>query len=94
MRFFVQKLSGHHWKLVGHPGEHAEGMKKEKLLNAHAGSRTRVTSMGGLYDTATLHALLIVLCAVPLNRDGRRLYDVLVRCARHPDQGRISEEHP
>ena len=24
--------------------------------NAHAGSRTRVTSMGGLYDTATLHA--------------------------------------
>ena len=25
--------------------------------NAHAGSRTRVTSMGGLYDTATLHAL-------------------------------------
>ena len=25
---------------------------------AHAGSRTRVTSMGGLYDAATLHALL------------------------------------
>ena len=25
---------------------------------AHAGSRTRVTSMGGLYDTATLHAPL------------------------------------
>ena len=25
--------------------------------NAHAGSRTRVTSMGGLYDTATLRAL-------------------------------------
>ena len=25
---------------------------------AHAGSRTRVTSMGGLYDTATLHARL------------------------------------
>jgi hypothetical protein len=24
--------------------------------NAHAGSRTRVTSMGGLYDAATLHA--------------------------------------
>ena len=23
---------------------------------AHAGSRTRVTSMGGLYDTVTLHA--------------------------------------
>ena len=28
-----------------------------RLKNAHAGSRTRVTSMGGLYDTATLHAL-------------------------------------
>ena len=26
---------------------------------AHAGSRTRVTSMGGLYDAATLHALCI-----------------------------------
>ena len=25
--------------------------------NAHAGSRTRVTSMGGLYDTTTLRAL-------------------------------------
>ena len=25
---------------------------------AHAGSRTRVTSMGGLYDAAALHALL------------------------------------
>ena len=24
--------------------------------NAHAGSRTRVTSMGGLYNAATLHA--------------------------------------
>ena len=32
--------------------------------HAHAGSRTRVTSMGGLYDTATLHAL--VLLSVPL----------------------------
>ena len=27
--------------------------------SAHAGSRTRVTSMGGLYDAATLHALLL-----------------------------------
>ncbi len=27
---------------------------------AHAGSRTRVTSMGGLYDTATLHAQLAI----------------------------------
>ena len=26
--------------------------------NAHAGSRTRVTSMGGLYDAATLRALM------------------------------------
>ena len=26
--------------------------------NAHAGSRARVTSMGGMYDTATLRALL------------------------------------
>ena len=25
---------------------------------AHAGSRTRVTSMGGLYDAATPHALV------------------------------------
>ena len=31
--------------------------------DAHAGSRTRVTSMGGLYDAATLHALL---CMFPL----------------------------
>lgn len=27
-------------------------------INAHAGSRTRGTSMGGLYVAATLHALL------------------------------------
>jgi hypothetical protein len=27
--------------------------------HAHAGSRTRVTSMGGLYDTVTLHALCL-----------------------------------
>ena len=27
------------------------------LTYAHAGSQARVTSMGGLYDTATLHAL-------------------------------------
>ena len=27
------------------------------VKNAHAGSRTRVTSMGGLYDAVTLHAL-------------------------------------
>jgi hypothetical protein len=29
----------------------------EHRYNAHAGSRTRVTSMGGLYDAATLRAL-------------------------------------
>ena len=34
---------------------------------AHAGSRTRVTSMGGLYDAATLHALLnLVMSAMPV----------------------------
>ena len=31
-------------------------------ISAHAGSRTRVTSMGGLYDAATLHALLCSYC--------------------------------
>ena len=33
--------------------------KEESIMHhsAHAGSRTRVTSMGGLYDAATLHAL-------------------------------------
>ena len=31
---------------------------EEYKQNAHAGSRTRVTSMGGLYDTATLRALM------------------------------------
>ena len=35
-----------------------EAMGKRIWKNAHAGSRTRVTSMGGLYDTATLHALM------------------------------------
>ena len=34
------------------------GRQTQKLgKNAHAGSRTRVTSMVGLYDAATLHAL-------------------------------------
>ena len=36
--------------------------------NAHAGSRARVTSMGGLYDTATLHALRLG-SAVRINKD-------------------------
>ena len=31
---------------------------RQTKASAHAGSRTRVTSMGGLYDAATLHALL------------------------------------
>ena len=30
-----------------------------KPANAHAGSRARITSMGGLYDAATLHAPLM-----------------------------------
>ena len=30
-------------------------------MNAHAGSRTRVTSIGGLYDAATLRALVLLL---------------------------------
>ena len=30
----------------------------KKRDNAHAGSRARVTSMGGLYDAATLRALM------------------------------------
>ena len=40
-----------------------ERRKCEKTLreeNAHAGNRTRVTSMGGLYDTPTLRALLMM----------------------------------
>ena len=49
----------------GHAGlapSTSDGMTRAKLrTNAHAGSRTRVTSMGGLYDAATLHALMLVL---------------------------------
>ena len=37
------------------PGEGRQAL----LWNAHAGSRTRVTSMGGLYDAATLRALTL-----------------------------------
>ena len=33
------------------------GKWKKKKKDAHAGNRNRVTSMGGLYETATLHAL-------------------------------------
>ena len=35
--------------------------------NAHAGSRARVTSMGGLYDTATLRAPLILILGFPVS---------------------------
>jgi hypothetical protein len=35
-------------------------------MSAHAGSRTRVTSMGGLYDAATLHALCLPRGTFPL----------------------------
>ena len=34
--------------------------------NAHAGSRTRVTSMGGLYDAATLRAPVTSVRQEPL----------------------------
>ena len=39
-------------------GPIATGHAVSTRANAHAGSRARVTSMGGLYDAATLHALL------------------------------------
>ena len=35
-----------------------EAIPQGSSSNAHAGSRTRVTSMGGLYDAATLRALV------------------------------------
>ena len=51
-----------------------------RMQIAHAGSRTRVTSMGGLYDTATLRALssavLLVLCVGVV----MVVVGVLVRC--------------
>ena len=50
----MASLSPRSW-LVG--GELAGGGPERKpYRNAHARSRARVTSMGGLYDTATLHA--------------------------------------
>ena len=36
----------------------AQQLEQLKRWHAHAGSRTRVTSMGGLYDAATLRALV------------------------------------
>jgi len=43
--------------------------------HAHAGSRTRVTSMGGLYETATLHALCSLGEAVALKEGDRSFSD-------------------
>ena len=40
----------------------ATGHAVSTRANAHAGSRARVTSMGGLYDAATLHAPLCSYC--------------------------------
>ena len=61
MRFFAEScltFTGYRGRLAGHlRSEYAEEMKKEKSLNAHAGSRIQVTSMGGLYDAGALHAL-------------------------------------
>ena len=55
-------------------------MSQQSLLEsqqgAHAGSRARVTSMGGLYDAATLHAPQIKLFAhllYPLVRHTNRI---------------------
>ena len=57
---------------------------------AHAGSRTRVTSMGGLYDTATLRALpsavlivVSVVCVVMVGVIVFVFWVVLVRCSTH-----------
>ena len=52
-----QNMSG--GVLIARRGEAALCVKK----SAHAGSRTRVTSMGGLYDAATLRALMINRCS-------------------------------
>ena len=56
---------------------------------AHAGSRTRVTSMGGLYDAATLHALLIMhsekTCkTVRTDPDASRFYGKGIAATRTP----------
>ena len=36
------------------------GEAESKATSAHAGSQARVSSMGGLYDAATLHALVAI----------------------------------
>ena len=46
--------------LFHHPKRNKMGIMRFRVQwpkDAHAGSRTRVTCMGGLYDAATLHAL-------------------------------------
>ena len=44
-------------RCVGTHERHPVNHQLDHFKHAHAGSRTRVTSMGGLYDAATLHAL-------------------------------------
>ena len=55
---------------------------------AHAGSPTRVTSMGGLYDAATLHALMpktneatALAVALPRNAVVSERIAALAQCA-------------
>ena len=65
---------------------------------AHAGSRTRVTSMGGLYDAATLHALLIIRCAktcatYTTHPDASHFYDTRITATRMPGARRIHQRH-
>ena len=40
--------------------------RRRQGCNAHAGSRTRVTSMGGLYDAATLRALVVMTTSLSI----------------------------
>ena len=53
-------------------------MQWQDNTHAHAGSQTRVTSMGGLYDTATLRALLLTMhfqnCTHLVKRHGRGVF--------------------
>ena len=48
--------------------------------HAHAGSRARVTSMGGLYDAATLHAPHVHGWYHLSNRQGHRTWQTLFCC--------------
>ena len=49
---------------------------------AHAGSRTQVTSIGGLHDTATLHALLLAWTST-----GHLQNRIILRGAHHREHG-------